>query len=349
MTLVILLLLLLYQERYRFKGGVMFFSKGSHSIKTKFISNASEVLFCVLVLIFGIPSLASEVVSEDQNIWVDYHYQGKSHSAIGLRTSFGYQFNASSSNVLNLATLEWPPYIGEELCNKGWVFQFTIALLVSKGYQVNVHFFPWARSVKMVEQGKMDILFPEYFIEDSAPSDVIKGKKRRELLVQSNHFPGGNISLLKRKGDDITFNGKLSELKGQVIGVVRGYQNTPEFDAMMDAGLIKVIEAVDELQLMKLLMAKRVNLVVGDPIVFRYSVNYSTLNNANKMALLDGVEEVVPALKYNHLYYAVSVNSPNWHSLLDDINIGLIEFEQSGETEKIINQGTGCVVDFLTL
>jgi len=327
----------------------MFFSKVSHSTKNKYISNITTVLFCVFIYAFGAFSLASEVTNDRKNIEVIYSYQGKNISVVGTRTSFGYQFNASSSKVLNLATLEWPPYIGEELCNKGWVFQFTVALLVSKGYQVNVHFFPWARSVKMVEQGKMDILFPEYFIEDSAPSDVIKGKKRRELLAQSNRFPGGNISLLKRKGDDIVFDGKLSQLKGQVIGVVRGYQNTPEFDAMMDAGLITVVEAVDELQLMKLLMAKRVNLVVGDPIVFRYSVNYSTISNANKMALLEGVEEVVPALKYNHLYYAISVNSPKWRSLLDDINIGLIEFEQSGETKKIINQGTGCIVDFLTL
>ena len=304
----------------------------------------AKVCICLCVLAFCQSALSKESI-----ISVKYNFQGETINLVGIKTETGYIFNRDSNKELNLATLEWPPYIGEELCNKGWVFQLTVAMLVSRGYQVNVHFFPWARSVKMVEMGKMDILFPEYFIEDSAPSDVIDGKKRSELLAQSNRFPGGNISFLKRKNDDIVFDGNLSQLKGQTIGVVRGYQNTPEFDAMMDAKLITVIEAVDELQLMKLLIAKRVNLIIGDPIVFRYSVNYSTISNANKMALLDGVEEVKPALQYNYLYYAVSVNSKSWRTLLDDINLGLIEFEQTGETSRIIGNGTGCVADFLTL
>jgi len=301
------------------------------------------------ITIIAVFFLSFSSLAEQKGVTVKYTLDEREYVLNGIQTETGYRFNEKSDDVLNLATLEWPPYIGEELCNKGWVFQFTVALLVNRGYQVNVHFFPWARSVKLVELGEMDIIFPEYFIEDSAPSDVIKNKKRRELVAQSNRFPGGNISFLKRKADVITFDGKLNQLKGQVIGVVRGYQNTPEFDAMMDAGLITVIEAVDELQLMKLLIAKRVNLIIGDPIVFRYSVNYSNISNANKMALLDGVEEVKPALQYNHLYFAVSVKSPKWRTLLDNINLGLLMFNQSGETTRIIDQGTGCVADFLNL
>lgn len=303
----------------------------------------------LLFVIVGCCCLSLSSTAKQQGVTVKYKLNDVEQTLVGIETATGYRFNAESKKVLNLATLEWPPYIGEELCNKGWVFQFTVALLVERGYQVNVHFFPWARSVKVVELGEMDILFPEYFIEDSAPSDVIKDKKRRELLAQSNRFPGGNISFLKRKNDPFTFDGKLNQLKGQTIGVVRGYQNTPEFDAMMDAGLITVIEAVDELQLMKLLIAKRVNLIIGDPIVFRFSVDYSNISNANKMALLAGVEEVSPALQYNYLSFAVSVKSPQWRSLLDDINLGLLMFEQSGETAKIIDQGTGCVADFLNI
>ncbi|WP_448549628.1 substrate-binding periplasmic protein [Thalassotalea fusca] len=298
-------------------------------------------LFVLCVFVFTV-----YVHAKYPPVEVKYQYDGKVHTLVGERTPEGYRFNSASNKVLTLATLEWPPYIGEELCNKGWVFQFTVALLVHKGYQVNIHFYPWARAVKMVETGQMDILFPEYFIEDSSPSDVIEGKKRRELLAQSNKFPGGNISFMKRKNDNIKFDGNLSNLRGQNIGVVRGYQNTPEFDAMMDAKLIDVVSAVDELQLMKMLVAKRVNLIIGDPLVFRYAVNYSDVTMNNKMALLDGVEEVSPAIKYNHLYYAVSVKSENWRSILDDINLALIEFDIAGETQRIIEAGSGCVADF---
>lgn len=149
----------------------------------------------------------------------------------------------------------------------------------------------------------MDILFPEYFIESTAPSDVIKGK---------------------------------------MIGVVRGYQNTPEFDAMMDSEQFSTIDAVNELQLMKLLVAKRVDLIIGDPEVFNFSVSFSNLANQNKQALLNGVEAVQPALKYNHLYFAVSKKYTELHTLLDDINLALLEFQQSGETDRIVNTDSKC-------
>jgi len=284
--------------------------------------------------------------ANESNLTINYFKDAKQYTIQGEKTVQGYRFNASSTKVLNLATLNWPPYISENVCNKGWVFQFTVALLVSRGYQVNVHFYPWARSAMLVEQGKMDILFPEYFIESSAPSDVIKGKKRQEVLVLSNKFPGGEISLMKRKDYQFTLSEDLSTLKGKVIGVVRGYQNTPEFDAMMDAKQFDVIQAVDELQLMKLLVAKRVDLIVGDPKVFSYSVNYSDLSNNNKQALLNSSEVVVPTLKYNHLYFAISNKYPKWPQLLDDINLALLEFQQSGETKRLINIGSGCTIDF---
>lgn len=127
-----------------------------------------------------------------------------------------------------------------------------------------------------------------------------------------------------------------------MIGVVRGYQNTPEFDAMMDSEQFSTIDAVNELQLMKLLVAKRVDLIIGDPEVFNFSVSFSNLANQNKQALLNGVEAVQPALKYNHLYFAVSKKYTELHTLLDDINLALLEFQQSGETDRIVNTDSKC-------
>ncbi len=303
------------------------------------------ILAIALFSYFPITQLVN-AATPNENLTVNYSTNGQQQTTQGKKTPQGYRFNENSDKVLNLATLNWPPYISEDVCNKGWVFQFTVALLVSKGYQVNIHFYPWARSVMLVEQGKMDILFPEYFIESSAPSDAVQGKKRRELLALSNKFSGGELSLLKRQGYVFDLQKDLGNLKGKIIGVVRGYQNTPEFDAMMDSKQFSIVEAVDELQLVKLLVAKRVDLIVGDPKVFTYSVNYSNLSNRNKQALLNGIEIVEPALKYNHLYFAISNNYPQWHQLLDDVNLALLEFQQSGETDRFIKVGSGCTLDF---
>jgi polar amino acid transport system substrate-binding protein len=219
------------------------------------------------------------------------------------------------------------------------VFQFTVALLVEQGYSVYIEFLPWARAVRAAELGKADILMPEYYIEDSAPSDTVDGKTRRELLALSNPFPGGEIGFLKRKGDPDRFNGNLLSLKGQKIGVVRGYQNTPEFDAMMDNNEFTIIEAVDDLQLVKLLVGKRVDLIIGDPKVLKFTVSYSELSRPEKATLLRNIERETHSLQYNNLYFALSKKSGNWRELLGNINKSLYQFNNSGETDRIVDMG----------
>ncbi|WP_432765896.1 substrate-binding periplasmic protein [Pseudoalteromonas rubra] len=272
---------------------------------------------------------------------VGYFKQGKYIMVQGEQYRNGYLYNKSGDKpLLHLVTLDWPPYIGDQLCNKGWVFQFTISLLADQDYPVYVEFLPWARAVKAVESGRADILFPEYFIEDASPSDNYQGKTRRELLALSNAYPGGEIALLKRRGESDSFEGNLSALKGATIGVVRGYQNTPEFDAMMDNNEFVIVEAVDDLQLVKLLVGKRVDLIIGDPKVLRFTVSYSDLAKSEKVTLLRGLENVEPALRYNNLYFALSKAKPNWRGVLNDINKGLYLFKNSGETERIIEMGS---------
>ena len=297
-----------------------------------------KVLFWSAVVLFSIN--INSAVPATEKLSVGYFYQGKYTVINGGKENASYVFNQQSDKVVKLATLDWPPYIGEKLCNKGWVFKFTVALLVSKGYQVQIDFLPWARAVRNVELGFSDILFPEYYIEDSAPSDYVKGMRRRDALMLSNEYPGGEITFLKRQGEDDKFNGNLKNLKGETIGVVRGYQNTPEFDAMMDNNEFKIIKAVNDLQLVKLLMAKRVNLIIGDPKVLRFTINYSDLSASDKARLKQGIEEVKPAIKYNALYYALSAKNPDVSSLLKDINTALYEIKKSRETQRIMENGS---------
>ncbi len=269
---------------------------------------------------------------------VEYNQNGTQHVLTGHYHKSGVLYEAKNpKQTLHLATLDWPPYIGNNLCNKGWVYQFSIALLNSKGYSVYIEFLPWARAVRNVELGKADILMPEYFIEDTAPSDYVNGKTRRELLGLSNSFKGGEIAFLKRKGDTDRFTGNLKSLKGQKIGVVRGYQNTPEFDAMMDNAEFEVITSVDDLQLVQLLVAKRVDLIIGDPQVLKFSVTYSSLTKPEKQSLLSSIEQESISLQYNPLYFAISKLTPKWLLVLDDINEGLYQFHNSGEIDRIIN------------
>ena len=280
------------------------------------------------------------VLAAQDFVNVGYFFNKQYYLVNSVPSPTGYLFNPDASKKVTLATLDWPPYIGDELCNKGWVFQLAVAILSQKGYQVEVRFMPWARAVQQVESGKIDILFPEYYIEDTAPSDNFPKKTRRDLLALSNAFPGGEIGFVKRKGDDISYDGNLLSLRGSTIGVVRGYQNTPEFDLMMDNGEFATVEAVDDLQLVRLLKANRVDLIIGDLSVLRFTVNYSNLPIQEKAQLLNSIEPVEPSIQYNPLYFALSKKNQGWKKLMHDINTALYEFEHAGETKRIIDMGS---------
>lgn len=295
----------------------------------------------VLLGIFLVFATAYPVatVAKDLGISVNFNYQGKPVSIIGERIDHHtYLFNKGASKKIKITTLDWSPYVGETICNQGWVQQFTIALLASRGYEIKSFFLPWARTIMMAETGLVDVLYPEYYIEPGAPSDIIKDTKRLDHLAISKRFPGGPIAFMKRKGEPDNFNGDLLNLTGEKIGVVEGYQNTPEFDVLMDKGFFDISPAVDDLMNVRKLVSHRINLIIGDPSVITYSVNQSDLTPERKNAILDHVETVKPIIKYNYLYYAVSKKRPDWEIILAEINAGIDEFETSGLIFEIIQK-----------
>jgi len=295
-------------------------------------------------LLFGVFFLCNTVTAAipvstgPKTVDVAFQYMGKDYHIQGSSINNTYVFNAGAKKKVSLSTLEWAPYIGQNICKQGWVQQLTVALLASQGYEVTVSFYPWARTISMAEKGRVDILFPEYFIEPAAPSDVIKGTKRTDHLALSSPIPGGPIALLKRKDFKTPFTGELTALKGQRIGVVRGYQNTPEFDALMDSGFFHTDNSVDDLMNAIKLSKDRVDYIVGDPSVIFFSIKTGKhLSDKMKKIITNNIEVVKPPLQYNNLYYAVSKKNPEWRKLLQTLNAAIASFEKDGTTQQIIN------------
>ena len=142
----------------------------------------------VCILLFIMP----EILMADNNLLVEFNYKGEQYSIQGKKVKKGvYLFNEGAEKKITITTLDWPPYIGENICKQGWVQQFTIALLASQGYEITSTFYPWIRAVSAAERGEADILYPSYFIEPTAASDVFKGTTRVEHLALSEKFPGG--------------------------------------------------------------------------------------------------------------------------------------------------------------
>ena len=291
-----------------------------------------RLLFFTLFL--NVQALADHVRKDNFDV-VYRDYLG-SHRVEGRKiNAHSYQYNKEADKQLILTTLDWKPYIGEHICRQGWVLQTAVALLHSMGYGATVTFYPWARAIAMAERGKADILFPEYFIEPEAPSDVIQSTRRLDHLMLSDVFGWGPIAFIKRKEYDTSHFINLHSLVNERIGVVRGYQNTPEFDRLMDAGNFEVVEARDDLNNVNLLLLNRVNLIIGDPEVITTAVKESTMPKIEKQNILDSIKVVEPILKMNGLFFAISKNSQYADTLAIELNQAISTFKKHGVIEEI--------------
>lgn len=307
-------------------------------LKTIFCINFNAIVMAVILIFVHLKSGIAATPSSQ--FYLEFMHQQVHYSVTGEKIgSTTYLYNKGAGKKISVTTLDWKPYIGKSMCRQGWVQQLTIALLVSRGYEVKSTFLPWARSVAVVETGKADILYPEYFIEPAAASDSVKGALRLDHLALSRKIPGGPIAFIKRKGEPDNYKGEFKNLKNEKIGVVRGYQNTPEFDALMDSGFFDISHAVDDFMNVKKLYNRRINLIIGDPAVIFYSIRNST-SDVEQKQMLRSIEVVNPVIQYNYLYYAVSKKRPGWQTILDDLNRAIQDFEKTGLMFEIIRQTT---------
>ena len=268
---------------------------------------------------------------------VRYTVDGKNITLPGQKYESGYGYNLDADTVLRMVTLNWPPYIDDNLCNKGWLYQLTVSMLVKLGYGVHIEFYPWARAVREAELGKADILFPEYYISDDVLSENILTKTRNQLLALSEPIPGGDLSFVALKDHTIDYDGSINSVKNRVMGVVRSYKNSDELDELIDQGKIKTIVANSEYQLIHLLLNGRVELIVADLEVLKSSIYKSLLSKKDKKMMLNALVALSPSIEYKALYYEISKSTANWQSILADINSEIANMRKDNAFESFIN------------
>lgn len=245
-----------------------------------------------------------------------------------------FEFNGEADKTISLATLDWAPYIDSSICGQGWVQQLVVGAFIRKGYRVVSYFVPWKRAVAMTERGMVDALYPEYTISPIAMSDISPKQKRLDLLEMSEPFPGGSVSFWKRKDSDIKFDGDLLALRHVSIGVVAGYENTPEFDALMDQKYFAVNTAMNDWANVRKLFAGRIGLIVGDPEVFKYAIRRN-LPTEQAIQYFEELETVQPHLAEHPLFLAFSRKKPDYQLKLSDFNSSLVELRSNDELMRL--------------
>lgn len=229
--------------------------------------------------------------------------------------------NKTSSNIVRLGTLEWPPYIGTNLPNNGYVFEVVQQAFEKEGLKVEIEFYPFARLFPLIDLGELDGYFPEYWNEELS-----------KVYDYSEPFQGGNLGFMKLKDRDFSFQVETNmqdfhALKHLKIGVVRGYTNTSAFDS---ANYLQKEATYGDINNLKKLLFRRVDLILIDPNVANYLIETHLHEHKTQFQYLE------PSLEYKPLY--VCFRKTDNKIFLKKFNQGLKQLELNGDLQKILEK-----------
>lgn len=300
----------------------------------KKIFNTKLLLYCLII----ITALSSTYCNNKD-------MESKKHKQASKSNNKTFNFTPRDNTII-LSTLDWEPYIGQNLKNYGYVNEIVSEAFKRVGLKVKVKFFPWSRTVMLSERGIVDGHFPEYFDEG-----------RLKKWIFSDPFPGGPVGLLKRKESNIQY--KIDPRKNQLkalrsissykIGVVRNYINTADFDRAAALNIpedtsemekqkiilnkfLKIEKANDDESTIKMLIHKHVDLIFIDKYVAFYLIK--TKFKISKAYF----EFIEPPLQINPLYICFSHKSPNFSEKCKLFNKGLSIIKKDGTLTKIMQK-----------
>lgn len=219
----------------------------------------------------------------------------------------------AGAKQLELATVEYPPYYGAKLENRGFITEIIIAAFKHSGHNVDVKFMPWKRAFEGAKAGKYPGIFTMWYRKD-----------REEHFAFSDPLPPNEIGFMARADSGIQFE-KYEDLKSYKIGVVRGYANPKGFE---EAGLKTQEVSKDQLNISKL-FRKRVDLVLIDKITAQHIINTEYADKKEQFAWLGSVQ-VDPQ------HVGFSKKTPDYDQHLAAFNAGLRAITEDGTLKKIM-------------
>lgn len=138
--------------------------------------------------------------------------------------------NTSSANndrpVIKIASGEWPPFIGSDLENYGFVADLITQAFNSQGYQVQFYFLPWARAYAETKRGLYH-----------ATAIWMHSEEREKDFLYS--LPVSQEEFVFFYPHDTDFQWQsLYDLSQFKLGGVIAYSYGKEMDSLLEAGVL---------------------------------------------------------------------------------------------------------------
>ena len=150
-----------------------------------------------------------------------------------------------AAETITISTGEWAPFVSESLQHYGVAPRIVTAAFEQVGIKVEYQFFPWARAMKVVEDGQADLSGFWFFNEERA------GKfNYTESLVDSPNV------FFYRKDKPFDWD-NFENFPAKVIGTTLSYSYSQAFDTAVESGKVNVeVEETDILNFRKLIRGR---------------------------------------------------------------------------------------------
>jgi polar amino acid transport system substrate-binding protein len=218
---------------------------------------------------------------------------------------------------LLLAATEYPPYYSESLDRGGPVAELTVTALRNAGHEVEVRFMPWARALRLGEQGKVDGLI-----------GVWRSPERERSFFYSEPVVSNRIVLCRRGTAGPDRFTTWEAIRPFMVGVVRGYAN-PEGLA---AAHVNTEAVTDDLQNLRKLVAGHIDLALIDSRVVQYLAKRHLGASA---PLIDCLQ---PPVQEHPQYLVVSRSTAGGEAIVAGFNEQLQRLRRSGEFRVIASR-----------
>lgn len=162
------------------------------------------------------------------------------------------------SPAIKLATLEWPPYTGQNLPGGGTSTSVVKAAFSAVGQTFQAGFYPWTRAMSMNHAQGYAGYYPEY----ASP------RTRKECLL-AGPIGSGRLGFAVKSTTPLKWD-TVRDLHPYRVGVVRNYINSQALDEAIASGNQAADEARDDAQNLRKLIAGRIDLAVIDAAVFEH-------------------------------------------------------------------------------
>ena len=226
---------------------------------------------------------------------------------------------AAAPATVRIGIGEYPPFKVESEKGGGALTELVVEAFKAKGIAATVEWVPNNRAIAGVMSGHFDGSF----------GWAHSAERDEALLFSSKPIYTYRMVFVQRAGENRDWS-TLADLTKTRIGITRGNFYSQPFADLQAQGVLTVDEASDDVNSLKKLVRKRVDLFPLEESVARYLITTKLDDNeASLLAVQDRAFWTVP------IYFVVSKKIPNAQELMDAFDAGYRELQRTRRTDAL--------------